>query len=275
MNSPQMCHKPTNKPARPADFFWKNLPTGEPGEERWARGTRAGVRKTGYHGAMAGRILIASDASVRGLLGLACTARQDGPGQLVCMAPGPEAPGGADLTVSAAAQAEMFEHRFIEIRQKGVVRSLGRSGEQLTRALLDVSYFGLREGVEGVLWAADDGGGGRGGADVAALTGLLGRAALVEQLVGLERPPELTPFRVRVPYADLSDRQLADLVLDMDLPIWTCWWWGLARGPRNVGGAEAARAEYEKWDELLKEAGWREGMPGPAVMGSERVSAEG
>jgi hypothetical protein len=83
------------------------------------------------------------------------------------------------------------------------------------------------------------------------------------------------PFRIQVPYADLTDRQLADLVLDMDLPIWTCWWWGLARGPRNVGGAEVARAEYEKWDELLKEAGWREGMPGPAVMGSERVSAEG
>jgi hypothetical protein len=231
--------------------------------------------RIGYYPDVAARFLIASDASVRGLLGLSCAAREHGPGQIVCLAEAPDGPPPAQVAAAASAQAELFEHRFLEQRQRKDHVRVSRPGERQTRALLDLAFLGLRERVEAVVWAADAGTGAVGGADVGTLAGVLGRAELVERLVGLELPPDSEPLRVRVPYADLSDRQVADLVLDMDLPIWTCWWWALARGPRNVAGADVARVEYDRWEGLLKEAGWREGMPGPAVMDGHTMNMEG
>jgi hypothetical protein len=52
---------------------------------------------------------------------------------------------------------------------------------------------------------------------------------------------------VLTPYVDFVDAQIADLALDMDLPVWTCWWW--------EGEGEAERVK-ERWMAALGKAGW-------------------
>jgi hypothetical protein len=83
------------------------------------------------------------------------------------------------------------------------------------------------------------------------------RALLVSRLLRLELGEERAP-EVRAPYADFNDAQVADLILDMDLPIWTCWWW--------IGEEPAARGERERWTKALKQAGWSGALPGPEIV---------
>lgn len=163
-------------------------------------------------------------------------------------------------------QAEIYEHSVVE----GPEIRFGamQDTERLSRLLLEASYAAVAQGAGRVVWAGAAAADARDAIDLDALSGIHTRAMLVERLASLEQGEASGGgFKVQVPYADLTDRQLADLVLDMDLPIWTCWWWSLGRGPRSVPGAELARAEYERWDGILKEAGWREGIPGPATIG--------
>lgn len=49
-------------------------------------------------------------------------------------------------------------------------------------------------------------------------------------------------IQIETPYADLTDRQIADLALDMDLPVWLSHW--------------SSPTERERWAALLKEVGW-------------------
>jgi hypothetical protein len=59
------------------------------------------------------------------------------------------------------------------------------------------------------------------------------RALLAGQLVGLDvarlgsagdGAPMAKGLRIETPYADLTDAQLMDLALDMDVPLHACWW---------------------------------------------------
>jgi hypothetical protein len=56
--------------------------------------------------------------------------------------------------------------------------------------------------------------------------------------------------RVEAPYADFSDRQLAELVIELDLPVWTCWWWGATNDD------QPAWSDRQHWTSLLRELGW-------------------
>jgi 7-cyano-7-deazaguanine synthase in queuosine biosynthesis len=66
--------------------------------------------------------------------------------------------------------------------------------------------------------------------DVAALADVCDRALLAGQLVGLDLArlaAGATPtrgVRIETPYADLTDAELMDLALDMDVPLHACWW---------------------------------------------------
>lgn len=166
---------------------------------------------------------------------------------------------------AAATQAELYEQTVVEGRS-APAPGPASSGERETRLLLDAAYLAAGNGADAVVWAGPAATDQQQQIELDALAMLHSRALLVERLVGLERPGGAREFRVHVPYADLTDRQIADLILDMDLPIWSCWWWALGRGPRGTPEAEAARLEYERWQDLLREAGWREGMPGPATI---------
>jgi hypothetical protein len=208
------------------------------------------------------RCLIVLDADIRGLLACAAAAREFGPGQPVWLAPGVD-PSLEDARATAAQeQAATYEHSLLEHPS---VAAGSDPGERQTRLMLEAGYLALRHGAEGVIWAgplpetgAKD--------DLEALATDHSRALLIERLIALEQPSSAQPVSLRMPYSDFSDRQLADLALDMDLPVWTCWWWRLGRGPRAAPGFDLARVEYQRWESALKEAGWHEGVPGPATL---------
>jgi hypothetical protein len=89
------------------------------------------------------------------------------------------------------------------------------------------------------------------------------RAFLVSQLLSLDGPA----VEIECPYADYSGQHLADLVLDMDLPIWTCWWFDPDALPAALRGIAAA--ERERWTGLLHGAGWRGPLPRPRTTATE------
>jgi hypothetical protein len=90
------------------------------------------------------------------------------------------------------------------------------------------------------------------------------RALHISRLVAVEHPG----FELAAPYADLSDRQLADLILDMDLPVWTCWWYA---PEGNEPAAAAAEAQRTHWTAMLSAAGWRGPLPGPSARAAVRA----
>jgi len=72
------------------------------------------------------------------------------------------------------------------------------------------------------------------------------RALLVSRLVALDAPQHNQPaFRIETPLIDLTDAQVAELAVDMDVPVQLCWWWN-----QGEGSAESAR-----WLPHLRHAG--------------------
>jgi len=68
-----------------------------------------------------------------------------------------------------------------------------------------------------------------------------------------------TEVTIETPLVDLTDRQVADLVVDLDAPAYLCWWW------RRLGEPEAESAaslERRAWLAALDDAGWVQALPG-------------
>ncbi|VAX40532.1 hypothetical protein MNBD_PLANCTO03-1615 [hydrothermal vent metagenome] len=77
---------------------------------------------------------------------------------------------------------------------------------------------------------------------------------------------------IETPLVDLTDRQIADLVVDLDAPAYLCWWW------RQLGEPEAeavASVERGVWLAALGEAGWVQALPGVSVATQTPSHAEG
>lgn len=117
-------------------------------------------------------------------------------------------------------------------------------------------------------------------ADLDQLTTEADRAVLISRLIALE--PDLGPaagagrFEVQTPLLDLSDAQVAEVAIDLDVPVWRCWWWpatGAGRtGPLTCSEVsasqdgpslsppvlEAAKALAQRWTTALRAVGWSE-----------------
>jgi len=119
----------------------------------------------------------------------------------------------------------------------------------INRVLLSAAALAHSLGAPTVLWPASAGPAAGDSPDLDRVAETIDRALLVSRLACLGVP---NPVEIRVPYADITDAGLADLVLDMDLPIWTCWW---AQPTGNQHG-NAASAEREYWTGLLRAKGW-------------------
>lgn len=140
------------------------------------------------------------------------------------------------------------------------------------RLLIEVASAAIEHGCDKVIWPVHHGGPGDSaglGHDLDAISAAVDRALLITRLVGIDAGQHARPaFRVETPYVDFTDRQLADLALDLDVPVETCWWWRrefLARDPQVAAAPSAALdrdwAQWRRWWPVLKSVGW---TPEPA-----------
>ncbi len=133
-------------------------------------------------------------------------------------------------------------------------------GESATNELVTVAYYALRTGCSRLVWPVhvDRAVGDREALDHAAEA--CDRALLVSRLVLLDAAgadvPEVT---IALPMVDYEDDQLAELAIDLAVPLHTLWWWDTA--------CAHERAEYERqrWLPTLRAAGYA--MPEKATAG--------
>lgn len=207
-----------------------------------------------------GRVLVISDGGTSSLLACAAAAERgitrrgqsiEGPVVWVAAPPGTDQ---ASMRSAGLKQADLMGLAAIQgFGQKDApTGEHGSSAEWVIQALVRAGLAAAQAGVASVVYPVSAGR----EIDLQRVSTTLDRALLVGRLVALEVGPEKAP-ELRTPYADFTDDQIADLILDMDLPIWTCWWW--------PGDTAAAAAERERWAGALQRVGWRGALPGPEV----------
>jgi hypothetical protein len=185
------------------------------------------------------RTLVAADGGIAGLLALSVAAdRRPGSGTVAGVA---LARSQADTSIRAVeAQTALLG---IPLLPPIVVDLDDIEGE--LRRLIDASFLAVREHIEVLVDPR------HGGPDHSRVVRIADAGVYASRLASLTG----RPIRVETPYADLSDRQLADLAVDMDLPVWLCDW-ALDPSP-----------ERDRWVAVLKEAGWigDPARPEPAI----------
>jgi len=97
--------------------------------------------------------------------------------------------------------------------------------------------------------------------DLDAASRAIDRAALATRLAALDSGEHRIPsIRIKTPMADLSARQLAEVALDLNVPVEMCWWWRAAdlAGGMTSSATHAAVELRHQWTALLTQLGWRE-----------------
>jgi hypothetical protein len=114
-----------------------------------------------------------------------------------------------------------------------------------TDLLLSAGRWGAQAGVAVLVWPAWAGVEGEPeGLDLRAASRICEAALLVERLLATESP---RPVTIETPLADLSDRQVADLAVDLGLMTGPVWW-------GSGGGAEAESARL-RWSRAFEACG--------------------
>lgn len=120
-------------------------------------------------------------------------------------------------------------------------------GRRENLVLLDACYHAIRLRIPRIVWGVQIGGEAPDDwPDLDDLATRLDRALLCARLASLDAP-RVGPGDVRIetPLIDLTDRQLAELAVDLAIPFESLWWWQSDRE-----NPEAAR-----WRDLLASAG--------------------
>ncbi len=135
-------------------------------------------------------------------------------------------------------------------RPASATASSATEGERESVAMLSACHLAASLGCSRVIWpvsaAASD------SIDLDRLTAIADRALVVSRLASLDTPP--VGVTIEAPYAELTDRQIADLALDIGAALETCWWWkaGAPRGNANKFG----NSERTRWTDALAACGW-------------------
>lgn len=128
-------------------------------------------------------------------------------------------------------------------------------GEDTTRALIAAGFEAARLACETVIWPVQFSLGAELSLDLASRA--IDRALLVSRLVSIDVGTGTgTPVTIDPAYADFSDAQVADLVMDMDAPIELCWWWHAEMAGGQPEHTAIFRAERQRWLKVLEPAGW-------------------
>lgn len=126
------------------------------------------------------------------------------------------------------------------------------------RLLVAAAHAALALNLDRVIWPIQPGGATSDAwPDLDAVGSAVDRAMLVARLVGLTASDRgMLEFAIETPLVDLSDEQVADLAVDLAVPVELCWWWSAP--------SASANAESDRWLTALERVGWR------AATGSKR-----
>jgi len=204
-----------------------------------------------------GRTLILSDGGLTSLLAAAIACDEDGRRAREREAPGERSllwacGTSSDLDpvcVHAAAQhAQIFSLEYVPPIEFGGAAAaiLGLRGEVETMTLVRACYLAAARGARRVLWPVQLPGSGARDGNLDLIARAMDRALLVSRLVSIDEADIGVPeVSIETPFVDLDDEQIADLALDMELPVEACWWSGA------YGQAPGSARERERWLPLL------------------------
>ncbi len=121
-----------------------------------------------------------------------------------------------------------------------------------SRLLMDACTDAATHGRTEVVWPVQFTAAARGSGeiDLDLVSRAADRALLVTRLMTLDSGAHGVPsLHVETPFVDLTDRQVADLAVDLAAPVATCWWWG-------EGAGDEAASSRARWTAALRAAGF-------------------
>jgi hypothetical protein len=201
----------------------------------------------------AGKTLILSDAGPASLLACACIHEaialgqagkglSDTPTEAAVLPFPPSQP----RLVAIARQCDLFALPILSPTQPA--DPAAPSPEAESHHLLSATHLAARQGFDTVLWPASAAAGES--LDLDRIAQIADRAILISRLVCIDATSHGVPsIRVQTPYADFTDRQIADLIADMELPIETCWW----HGAESIDAL--AQREARRWEAAMAAIG--------------------
>jgi hypothetical protein len=157
---------------------------------------------------------------------------------------------------AAATQAESLGLGWCGHEARGFAMASPQAddGEREAIELLGAALLAARLGCERVIWPAT-----AGTSDSVVLDRLAqinDRALVTARLASIaSSTATASGIVIDTPFAELSDRQVADLAMDIAAPMETCWWWARQSGDAVV--------EHER-------ARWMSAMEGAGFVGAVR-----
>ncbi|MFO0830926.1 MAG: hypothetical protein U0637_03675 [Phycisphaerales bacterium] len=208
---------------------------------------------------MAARALILSDANIGSLLACACAAEElsaldDAAAAAARPIVMPFRLGEPLTQTHIDAVAIQTRHYALtecpaDRRPASATASSGTEGEREAVSMLSACHLAASLGCARVIWpvsaAVSD------SLDLDRLAAIADRALVVSRLASLDTGP--LGVTIEAPYAELTDRQVADLALDVGAALETCWWWNAAGG-RNAN--KFGNSERTRWTQALIACGW-------------------
>ncbi len=152
------------------------------------------------------------------------------------------------------AQAEIFNSSFVEPQDTGLL--LGTpDGPSISLMLIAGARVALQRGCDRLVWPVHAGSHQR---DLDRLARGADRALLVSRLISLDSPEVgIEALEVQTPFLDMDDGDIADLALDLAVPVGACWWFDQSQDEdANSRATPDADQERTRWSAVLTERGW-------------------
>lgn len=155
--------------------------------------------------------------------------------------------GAQEKAMREAARAMADHYGFSCVESVGIeamaqVSAARFSGERELNALERAAFFAVENGISRVVWPVSACVGES--YDLDAIAKAHERAIVVSKLVALESAAHGVPsITIDTPMLDMTDRQLADLAVDLGVPVELCGWWGeSAQSPARARWMQALEA---------------------------------
>lgn len=147
---------------------------------------------------------------------------------------------------SITAQCETLQ-LALGTRQALSATTAGASDAEIEAgALMAAAFAAARSGASQLIWPATAGIGST--VDVQRACAIQDLAVLVSRIVSMDHADHGHPeFIIETPLADCSDDRVADLAVDLAVPVKTCWW--------NRPEAPLSAGESDRWERALRAVG--------------------